>query len=170
MVWCISDRGHFFWLLFLLRFRKIYSSFLSCSEAHKKSWSGTPGLPRLPFRTSDLRKWLKPIARYMRLDRFDQRSASLVISDRGILSFDFPPGTFIWCCPLGLSRISCSGTYVTTTLTLRLLFTFRKCGAKETTSYVVFTSTNVQLFHQSTLGTTQHNETTASIISLITLH
>jgi len=35
------------------------------------------------------RKWLKPIARYLRLNRFDQRSASLVISDRGILNFDF---------------------------------------------------------------------------------
>jgi len=35
------------------------------------------------------RKWLKPIARYMHLNGFDQRSASLVISDRGILSFGF---------------------------------------------------------------------------------
>ena len=34
-------------------------------------------------------KWLKPIARYLRLNRFDQWSASFVISDRGILSFGF---------------------------------------------------------------------------------
>jgi len=33
------------------------------------------------------RKWLKPIARYLRLNRFDQRSASLLISDRGIFEF-----------------------------------------------------------------------------------
>jgi len=35
------------------------------------------------------RKWLKPIARYLRLNRFDQRIVSFVISDRGILTFDF---------------------------------------------------------------------------------
>jgi len=39
-------------------------------------------------------------------NRFDQRSASLVISDRGILSFDFMVflGTFHWYCPFGLYR------------------------------------------------------------------
>ena len=60
------------------------------------------------------RKWLKPIARYLRLNRFDQRSGFLFISNRGI--WTFTSGTFIWCSSLWLSRIPCSGTCVTTTL------------------------------------------------------
>jgi len=74
-----------------------------------------PDLAPLARSNFQPRKWLKPIDRYLRLNRFDQRSASLVISDRGIFEFRLSPGTFFWCCPFGLSRISCSGACVTTT-------------------------------------------------------
>jgi len=68
------------------------------------------------------KKWLKPIARYLRLNQFDQRSAFLVISDRGAFWVStFTSGTFIWCSSLWLTRIPCSGTCVTTTCFWRLL-------------------------------------------------
>jgi len=90
----------------------IWSHFLNTVQRNTRSGSAC----RSNFQP---RKWLKPIDRYLHLNRFYQRSASLVISDRGTLNFDLhqalSSGAFHWGCSRGLCRFSCSGTCVTTT-------------------------------------------------------
>jgi len=68
-------------------------------------------------RTSDLRKWLKPIvSRYLSPIAFNQRSASLVFADRGILCLDFlHQGLSSGAVALDFVDFLCSGTNVTTT-------------------------------------------------------
>jgi len=61
------------------------------------------------------RKWLKPIARSLRLNRFDQEALPSSFLIEAFWLSPFTSGTFIWCSSLWLSRIPCSGTCVTTT-------------------------------------------------------
>jgi len=70
---------------------------VASAERSSENWSWSKplkrnirGLAPLTVRTPNQRKWLKPNCLCYRCPyRFDQRSASLVISDRGILCFDF---------------------------------------------------------------------------------